>query len=376
MAWQFILTDLQGVPHGELTGAKERTVTDPWMRIPTASCTIPLWHPLADTALSTDCLLKAYRTDITGSRTLVFHGHVISGQEAGNPLSQTVNISAVGPMFKLAKRLLGASKSGFELNSLDLSNIAKGIVDAANGRGETGISTNAAHGAQLTTVGEVASTGKWWLKPASEALAEVVGGLNAAEWRVRPIEPVASGSFPRIAVIDFKPESSFRVDRTDAVYEYGTTRANVTSYERQVSRDQMLNRAIVNVQGWPDTPAVISGVAQDLITVNDAPSQTARGLLEEVVPDGGAIHSTLRTQIANQHIYFRKNPRQIITFNPAPDSRPVPYVDYFNGENIRARAVVRGVKRFDAMFRVYGLSFAIDDQGSETVSIELIEPSI
>ena len=56
--WNFVLTDLQGVVHGELTQADARKVSDPWMRIPTARCTIPLWHPLSDTVMTTECMLK------------------------------------------------------------------------------------------------------------------------------------------------------------------------------------------------------------------------------------------------------------------------------------------------------------------------------
>lgn len=376
--WSFVLTDLQGVVHGELLGAEQRKVSDPWMRVPTASCLIPLWHPLALTVLTTDCLLKCYRTDIvTGTRTLVFHGPVISIEEVGESLSQSIAIAAVGPEWRLQKRLLGITKAGIEFGTvaaqIDLSLIGKQIVDAANGRGETGISTNTAHGAIFTNTGQVGSTGKWWLKPAAEALNEVAGGLNSFEWRVRPTEAIAFGTFPRIAVIDFRPETSFRTTRPDAVYEYGTTKANVASYNRKISRETLVNLVKVTLPGWPDTPA--SGPAGDLVTKQDATSIATHGFYEEVVPDGGIIDTALRGQLADLHIAVRKNGRQQITFSPAPDARPCPYIDYFPGEQIRARAVVRGVTRFDALFRVWGLSFDIDAQGSETVEVELIEPS-
>lgn len=378
--WSFVLTDLQGVVHGELTGSDQRKVSDPWMRIPTASCVIPLWHPLAETVLTTDCMLKCYRTDpITTIRTLVFHGIVLSVEEVGETLSQSISIAAVGPEFRLQKRLLGVTKAGIEFGTeavkIDLSLIGKQIVDAANGRGETGISTNVAHGATFVNTGQTASTGKWWLKPAAEALNEVAGGLNSFEWRVRPTEAIAFGSFPRIAVIDFAPETSFRTTRPDAVYEYGTTRANVTGYSRKISRETLINRDYVPVSGWPDTPAVTNGVPGDLVTGFDNGSITTRGLYEEVVPDGGIIDVGLRQQLADLHIAVRKNGRQQITFNPAPDARPCPYVDYQPGEQIRARAEVRGVTRFDALFRVWGLTFDIDSQGSEAIDVELIEAS-
>jgi len=382
MAWQFILSDLQGAVHGELTQASSRKVSDPWMRVPTASCSIPLWHPLADTVMSTACLLRCYRTDdLTGTRTLVFHGPVLTAEENADSGSQTIGITAVGVFARLAKRLLGTTRAGIEFGTVpspvDLSVIGRNIVDTVNGSSYTGITTSSTggSGAITTNTGEPAATGKWWLKPAAEAIAEISAGLNSFEWRVRPTEPISGLSHPRIGLIDFAPQSTFDVLRSDAIYEYGTTRANIASYSRKVSRETFINRAWISVQGWPDGPAVVNGVKQNVIVSSDNPSVVADSLYEEVVPEGGVTDNNLRILIAQFHLKYRAKARQQITFTPAPNSRPTPYVDYFVGESIRARAEVRGVTRFDALFRVFGITFDIDANGAETIEIELIEPA-
>lgn len=368
--WSFVITDLQGAVQGELTNADERKVTDPWLRIPTASCNIPLWHPMANTVMGTDTLLKCYRkSDITGVKRLAFCGPVVTAEEVGQSGQQSIGITAQGPFARLQNRLLGRTKSGISYTNTELGQIARNILTEANGLDYTGISLGT-----YTTTGINASTGTWWLKPASEAIAEIGGGLNSFEWRVRPTEPTSGLAWPRIGLFDVAPETSFSVLRPDAVYEYGTPRANVSEYRRKVSRETMLNRAFISVQGWPDSPAKSGTVVQDLIQRQDLPSLAARGLFEAVVPDGGVIDSTLRTKIADFHLAVRKNPRQQITFTPAPNSRPVPYDDYGVGEQIRARAVVRGVVRFDAVFRVWGLTFNIDKNGNERIELELIEP--
>ena len=122
--WQFILTDLQGSPWGELTGADNRSVSDLWMRMGTASCTIPLWHPMANAVMdpAADTMLQCYRTDDgTGTKTLVFNGPVMGAEETGSAGSQHVAISAVSPLIRLQKRLLDVNKAGIEWTNIDLS---------------------------------------------------------------------------------------------------------------------------------------------------------------------------------------------------------------------------------------------------------------
>ncbi len=82
----------------------------------------------------------------------------------------------------------------------------------------------------------------------------------------------------------------------------------------------------------------------------------------------------IRTGIVDYHLAYRKNPRQIINFKPAVNARPAPFVDYNVGDFVRARATVNGVLRFDATFRVWGVTFDIDVNGNENVDLELVTP--
>lgn len=364
MALQTILTDLNGNVHGEIRNATERKVVLPHLRIPTASFRVPLWHTHAATMMDTDCLVKVYRTDpVTNVRSLAFHGPVVSAEENGDD-KQTIAVTAAGPYWRLMRRFIGKTKAGVAYPSQDLGLTVENILDTVNGDNYTGIAKGA-RTASLTGV-----YGPVWLKNAAEAIAELEGGLSSFEIGMTPTEPGTTGvgGWPTIATMAIAP--IIGSTKPDAIFEYGTTRANVASYMRKVDREGLANRAIISVTGWPD--AAEGG--RDLIIRSDATSITARGLYEAIAPDGGVIDDTLRTSIADFHVLVRKNPRQQITFKPARNARPAPLIDYNVGDTVRARAVVRGNLRFDALFRIWGITFDVDPNGNENVELELVMP--
>lgn len=392
MAWSFIVTDLNGVVQGELTRASSRKIALPHLRVPSASCVIQLEDPLAAILSNTDCLLKCYRTDgNTGTKTLAFHGPVVSAEENGGEQGHTLAVTAAGPFWRIAKRLIPASKlqSGVQFGSAGstqvLGQIAHDIISNVNGENYTGISPNGSGMQTATTQGWV---GKWFLKNAAEGIAELAAGLNTFEFRVNPAEAAASGGvggWPTIGT--FQTAQALGQSRPDAIFEHGTTRANVGSYTRTVTRDGILTNALVSVSGWPDSIerdaagvekyGLVQRAGASPVVPPAAPTSaaiTARGLFEEVIDDGGVLDGALRSQMADYHILIRQQPRQTIVFNPAPNARPAPFVDYVVGDTVRARAVVAGTLRFDALFRIWGLSFEVDENGNENVSLELVTP--
>jgi hypothetical protein len=365
MAWKLVLTDLLGTVHGEVTEAQDRKFTLPHMRVPSASFKIPLKHSLAATVMDTDCLLKAYRVDpVYGTQTLPFVGPVVTAVEVGEDLTQTVAVTAAGPFWRLSKRRIAKSRTPAQWVSTDLGTVASQIIDAINLDSFTGIS-NGTIGASL-----VGNVGPWNNKNAAEAINELTTGLASFEWSITPTEPTqvgGIGGWPRIGT--FNTNLLIGTQKPDAIYEYGTTRANVASYQRVADRSGMLTRAIVSIQGWPDTP-----YANRTLRIRDSAEIATRGLFEDQVNDAGITDDSLRDLLGDFHLQIRKQPRQIITFRPAMNSKPSPLSDYAVGDFIRARAVVNNVMRFDAMFRVWGITFDIDNEGNEQVELELVLP--
>lgn len=366
-SWQLILTDLAGTVLGEITGATERQIVIPHLRLPQLTFKIPVWHPLAKTVMDTETLVQAWRTDRLGTKRLVFNGPVQGVNEQVDNVTQTIAATAAGPYVRLGYRVIGTSKAGIQFPTsgvADLGQIARDILTTTNGQEYTGISNG------TLVASQTAATGVWHLKNVAEAIAELTTGLNSFEFEVKPTVPTdvaGVGGWPKIGELNIAPLIG-NVTRSDAIFEFGTGRANVASYERAVSRTGLLTRGYIAVSGWEVS------TTDDLISYEDTPARTARGLWEAVVPDAGITDAGLRARIVQFHVAIRKQPRQLITFKPATNAVPSPLTDFEIGDYVRGRSVIRGATQFDATFRVWGVTFTLDPNGNESVELELVMP--
>lgn len=381
--WQFVLTNNQGIVEGEAVNASARKVVLPHQRVPSATFTLPMHDHLAEFVMDYDALLKVYRTDpVTGTRTLVFNGPVVSAEENAEETAKSVAVTASGPFWRLSKRIIPASKVqtgaqyGNVADLVDLGEIAHMVLDDVNTQEFSGIGL----GTQADSTD--AWVGKWFLKNAAEAIVELSAGLNSFEWRVRPTETTDIGeAWPQLGLFDVAP--IIGQSRPDAIFEYGSGQANVASYRRTVSREAMLTNGLMTPSGWPDSvekwdhdsnPATAPVDKYHMVEFEDGTARIDRGRFEEVLPDPGILDDDLRADLIGFHVAIRKQPRQIIVFKPAINARPSPLTDYEVGDTIRARAVVNGNLRFDANFRIWGITFDVDQNGNENVELELVMP--
>lgn len=364
--WEFHLTDLLGEELGELTDVNTRAVVLPLNQLPTASFKIPVMHPLSPylSDPTWDGLVKAYRTSSAGVRTLAFHGPVVSTEEVGDSSGPPmIAVSASSAMWRLNYRLLGTSSAGWTKGNasttFDLTQIVESALDDSNASGYTGIEFG---GASTTEQG---AAGTYYMKPTLQAIAEISVGINAFDFEVAPCEPtpVAHQFWPQIGTLN--AVALIGTNRPDAIFEFGTTKANVTSYNRQLDRTNLLNQAWINQPSATDHSGILAS--------NDATSIATRGLFEGLVDDGGTTWDVLRQAIADQNVAVRKQARQLVSFVPFLNASPEPLVDYIVGDVIRLRLIVNGVTRIDGTLRVWGISFAIDDNGNETPTLTTIQ---
>jgi hypothetical protein len=356
-----VLTDLHGTQLGDITNALNTSIVLPLNRLPTASFQIPIQHKLAKYFADPtwDGIVKAYRNGV-----LRFCGPVVSSAEAFDASNgQTIAVNAAGPFWRLAFRLLGTNAAGWSLGNAsttyDLGYIAGQMLAAANAQGYTGIETG------TLNPSENGSAGVFWFQPVDTAIAQMSTGLNSFDFEVAPTEPTNTGqAFPRLGL--FNTYNVMGSVKNNAIFEFGTTKANVTSYGRQIDRSQLCNF------GWIEQPAVsdYSGI----LTSQDAASQAARGVYMALIDNGGVEWDVLRQALADANVAIRKQARQVVTFTPKPNATPSPLDDYIVGDQVRARIVVNGVSWLDAMMRVWGITFALDNQGNETPTLELIHP--
>lgn len=365
--WEFYLSDLSGNVLGELTNAKSRSVTLGLNQMPTASFTLPVMHPMSPYLSNDDWdgLLKCYRVSSGGSRSLQFHGPVITSNEIGDASGPpSISVTASSPLWRLGFRTLGTSPTGWSkgdaTTTFDLTEIAFQILADANAEGYTGIQA----GTRTTT--EQGAAGTYYIKPALQALAEISTGLNSFDFEVVPTEPTNVGqAWPQIGT--FNALSVIGVNRPDSIFEFGTTKANVTSYTRQLDRTNLLTRAYINQPAATDHSGVLAS--------SDAAAESVRGVFSGLVDDGGTTWNVLRQAIADENVMVRHKARQLVTILPYVNAKPEPLVDYFIGDFVRFRIYVSNLPRLDASLRVWGITFGIDDNGNETPTLTVQQPT-
>lgn len=366
MPLQCIVTDLSGVTQGEVRLASSRKVGLQHIGVGSAGFVVPITSPLASTLLDTDTLVKVYYIDpSTFTKTLVFNGPTVSAEESADGTSNTIAVTCADPLWRLSRRVVPGSmtKTGISRGPDDLGAIARSLLDDVNAVSFTGVSK----GSLTNSISGVYKVPP--LKNAAEALAELHAGVGSFEFILRPTEPTnvgGSGGWPQLATLDIAPVIG--AARPDAVFEYGTTRANIGSYSRQIDRSQLLTRGIVSVEGWP------TGTTKDLVIHDDPTASATRGLFDDVIPDGGITDDALRASLVDFHLAIRKQPRQQITFRPAVGASPHPFTDYNLGDSVRARAVLGGTVRFDTTVRIWGISVETDQNGTESVELTLVMP--
>jgi hypothetical protein len=164
---------------------------------------------------------------------------------------------------------------------------------------------------------------------------------------------------------------------------------NVKSWRHVINPGVLANRAIHLAPGYPDN--IAAGVTPE-VRYDDGPSQ-ARGLYETVV-QGDLQVDNLRQQLVGAHVQLRKQPSQVITFEPrmeiAGDIRYRPTDDaqgYKEGDLIRFHAQERYpvldasgnrvgtqvIDTVDAIFRVYAITFGLDQEGNPTPAFTIVQ---
>lgn len=367
-AWRFILSDLTGVEVAEVFQASSRACSRPLNGLPTASFTIALENPIADTIIGStplqygNLLLKVYRGS---TRMLV--GPIVALEENVSGERGTLSVTAAGSLWRLYRRLIGKTTAGYgdgtPLVMKDLGTIAKNMIDVANAEGDTGIRPG------TITASTSSFVGPWYFKKIGEAIIEIgPGTLGGFDFTIDPEEPVVDAGGLKIGTFRAGP---FLGTTRNLVFEYGTGLRNVASYRRPITAEGLANKVYHLAPGFPDS--VDAGLTA-VISATDSASIAARLIHEDVV-NADLSPDDLRQKLVNEHVAIRKRPRELVVFNP---TRNLPYnygTDYVEGDVVTARAVYNSKVRFDAAFRLYGCDFAIDDQGNEQVELTLVNES-
>jgi hypothetical protein len=391
--WTHVLTDRRGNRLGELRLGSERGWKRTLNRGRSSRLVLPAGHPLRESVQQADkVLVKAY-DDRAGVKTLRHVGPITSLEKAAGEGGNTLQVGSTGPEWWLLLRLVGKSVGGATFGAVT------GLQDRGEGMGQLVDALNAGAGAPWYTSagdtgirrGNIAASsasyfGPWRYLEAGKVFTELATGLDAPDWDLRPVEPVADALGVQIAALDVAP--AFGTIRGDAVFECGTGRRNVPSFRDVTDPGGLANDVVHLPDGFPDN------ALQAVKEQTDAASIADRGLLESVVSVPGLTVDDLRDRLLAEHLRIRRQPRRTLIFQPSkdldPDGAPMapqPFVDYDVGDVVPFRGVElldvydqagtvtgqREVVTVDAFFRVFSIDVAIDEEGGETVTLTFSE---
>lgn len=363
--WRFILTDSTFTPVGEILNASERKITLPLNKVPTAAFKVRLDHPLADTLLTTNCYLKAYRTIAGGTPSLEYYGPIVSAEENIDSNGQSIAVNSAGAAWVLSKRLTGKSSTGTTVTN-DRAVLARLAISGTNNDGETHIDWAGTYtsGSSFTyTFGPY--------KTVLDTINELGNTIDGFDWRIDPIENFANGQVTGNKIGMFNAATVFGSEQDEALFEYGTGRANIAAYKRSVSRDTQANKVYHNADTGADSPGYPTKFS------SDADSIATWGLMEDVA-QGSLQDNVMRQKLVDEHVLVRKNPRQLIEFTPHIDPNdsgrlPVFRRDYYIGDTVHARAFYNGQQRFDVLPRVWVVTFDLSAEGTEQLTLTLAD---
>lgn len=368
-SWMFLLTDYQGSIIGEVMNASARQVIKPLKAMSTCTFTMQTsnrWSGYFTSPSNPEVLVKAYRDGL-----LQFVGPVVSSQEVGDEQGKhTIQVNASDAFWRMNARLAGIPatspgtvtpySNGTTITPVDLGAVARDLVTVANAQGYTGIEL----GTNATTL--AGAVGPYYFQPIGDAISALSSANTSFDWQITPHEPTNVGqAWPQIGTFDIA--ATIGSVMTNVVMEYGAGAANIQRFANTIDRTGLLTRA------YMEQPAVTD--YSDVLIWEDSTAEAVRGVFAGLVDHGGVQFDSFRTAILQESVIVRRQARQVIDFTPRPSAQFQPVYHYNVGDQIRARAVVEGSVRFDAMFRIWGITYDINDNGVETPTLQLIPPT-
>jgi hypothetical protein len=361
--WSFIMADKTYEPLGEVLNAYDRKVAIPLNKLDTCSFRVRLDNPLSADLMSAARYIKAYRDDV-----LTFFGPIVTAEETGDASGASVVINCVGGGWILQKRFVGKTTTGTSFVTTDRASIMGTLIDTLNAEAETGIGLAVGNAASSTVT---YTTGPY--KQAYEALTDLSAGVLGFDWRVLPNEnwdfTTSSVSSAKIGAFYARPVIGSVAP--EAIFEWGGGRSNVSGYTRTVSRDGQADRVFHIAAPGPDVPGY------PVISSQDLTAQAEFGLVEDIA-QGDLLDAGMRQQLTDQHIAVRANPRHIIQFTPHIDPQrsgrlPNYGQHYTVGDQVRVRVMYQDDPRVDSLVRVWGVSFEIQNDGTEKSALVLAQ---
>lgn len=375
--WKFVLRSaISGTEIGELTQARNRSLSLTLNRPGTASFTLPMDDVLASAIQPLTTGLNIYRTtpsNIGTGSPFIWSGYVQTIDE--NISDNTMTVNVIDWFERLNKRM---TRTKLTFTDVDDGFIIQELLAHAN------LTTNAGYSVPIPTGAVPAAptliSGQHY--PKNEAVwPDAAGGtttyapLTGAARRNKVLEPytmigpeiIGLTELENACDIYMTPAQQIWIyrkrqsDRKNAVFGFNWGPNNVKQLGRQFDSSSIVNYMLVTSR-----PEVAPRFQDHLA------SQAAYGLIEEsfAMPGESDLTGSLLQYYAAAEVALRNQPRQIFSVTPFPytvgSSVPEPFIDYNVGDKVYLSA--RWGQRINIAglaMRVFGMSFQIDENGNE-----------
>ena len=384
--------DGRAVMIDEVFNADDRSLSEGVRRIGTFTFTVDRHNRAVPHLAGTFRRLIVVHDERMPSDALpLFAGPIVSFQDSGG----RVQISCADAMWRLTKRRIGQSDAfrvGSSASLVGKDEIIRKIVQAVN---ENDLRTSrggffsglAPPRGTVTGVG-MGYAGPWRHKQAAEAIQEVAANVDGPEWRVVPESPKvyvpAEGDISRwpprgTSIVFGRLQLAMVIGgalRSSAAFEIGTGRHNVRDYTRLITADGLMTHGY-EIGGEPVEWRIYGGATNfagggtEWIEWMDNPYSVP---YEDTVSSDLEVLE-LRRALLDDHLQVRRRPREVITFDPVKDltdDTPTYGKDYFLGDLVPFRVAHDATMLIDVTMRVYGVTRALDSEGAETVSPQLV----
>ncbi len=341
--WQMGLYNQAGNLLADLSLATDRQLTLQLNQPTVCSFTLPLTSSAANLVEPGSTFIKAYRTDLTNTKTLRFYGPVWVDElqtSGGNGIDQ-IAVTAFDPMIYLSRRYTTSAFANTQRGT-----IIKTILDTTNTANDTGIQTNSALIASSATISVDYAEENPTILDVITQHSEALDGVDVG---VSPIE-YSAGKIAQLNVYNRRG-----IIRQGAVFAYGAnTISNCVSVTRTRNADMVANYVI--------------GTAElGSVTYQDATSRNTYKRLETVV---SYTQETSSSVLANRTKYYldtHTDPSMVAEYSITPGPRaPRVFDDFEVGDTVPV-VFDQGVV-FQTTQRVYSVSVNIDDTGREAIS--------
>lgn len=379
--WQLVVTDFGDdptLPRQQGVVRKWRELSGRVMMNAISTCSFVINHndPLFAWMRNNDFLIKLYRVDTDGTRTLLFHGPGWTLDEEGGPAGVSMRVNCVDMMYRLHRcRTYGGFLAALSGGTYPRGQWAVGVIAEMRGNFATGLTgatrrTNAwgpggiqpspgVHSLGSNITINTADYETLW-----DVWVAICGGADGLDWKSVPMEAgvISQSSTPAAGVqtnhwgTSVPTLSNLMGTTATTAFRYGHGNRNVVDYKRMKSSDTMATEA------WTRR--------SDGTIVTSSVTPTHGGGFSANVPTDDIANAATVTQLLAEHTTVRQNPREVYTLTPKKNG-PRFRREFDLGDTFPFSAEIDGETLFDGTVRCYGVELEVG-RGGEALTKPIV----